>query len=230
MLEILSKIADLLLSGSERIRTIRDNAKRREFGKNLLNCYLRVLEVVTTGQEIVKELEYYVERSGRYQASGKEFRHSTYSIRALFKKQSINLHRLSGAIIRIYSEISVLNPDVGFELKNLIWEKRNIISRLGDLLGSGCYYAGPELKAPPGQYGSLYVSRLEQMDSHILHLNDEWKHEKFQQINKYLREREPRKQLEKLQVCAMQIRKLIVKYLTIEEILWSVEDFDDTDI
>ena len=60
-----------------------------------------------------------------------------------------------------------------------------------------------------------------------IYLTDEWTDTMLELVLKYLEERQARRHLSELKKCADELREIIVSKLSIEDILWTTENFKD---
>lgn len=230
MFEIITKIIELLLSGSKRIQEEKVNKRRKEYSKTLLDTYLRLIEVITTGNIIIEELEYYVDRCRRYQARGENIDHGTFNLQIRLNEQGLNLIRLSSSLREASKEMAVFLPDAGEKIYELVSNKRHALWRLANILGQGYCYLGLEPDTTPflerlRQSQTRSLDDMTEMKLDSVFLDDEWDNRHADKIEAYLAERQPKEQLRILRQSSMELRDLLVKSATLDEILWSVDDF-----
>ena len=81
MFTLLEKIANLLLVFTKSHLEHQDRTLRRVFGESILTCYLRLLEVISTGELILDQLEYLL---GSYQRDRLRLPDDYWEHRALY--------------------------------------------------------------------------------------------------------------------------------------------------
>ena len=232
MFEIISRLIELLLNGSKRIKEEKQEGRRRSMGTALLSCYLRILEVIATGRSLVRQLEYYAERAERYTQAGKQFSHGMFEVQVLCNQQGVNLSRLSVSLSEVARYLAVLDPDVGRDLSRFVEGKIHAIWRLANLAGTGFHYVGeeslqdlvPELRSD--HWSSVTReswSVFESMKGESIRIEDEWDASQLDSVNAYLRIREPTRRLDELKEAAMKLRRVIVDNLSLDEVLWTLD-------
>lgn len=227
MLEVISRLFELLLRGAKGAYTWREAERKDLFGKQLLACYQDLLEVNAAGVKIVHELAYFVDRANRYQVSGAAFTHGTWEIRVLCNRQGHNLDRLTSDVWPIARALDVFSPEVGQELLDLVWGKTHTLWCLTNLVGTGHYYLGTEA-ALLSAGRSPNTRAYEALKGDSIFLSAEWDLRDLPLVERYLQQRDPTTQLARLQRCAPELRRLIVDNFSLNEILRSIDDVGST--
>jgi hypothetical protein len=224
VLEVLTRVLDLLIRGGTAFQKRREKERRDEFGKAMLQCYLRITEVVATAKLIITELEYFVERAERYRERAEVFDHGTYNLQVLCNKQGYNLDRLAGAVRSIAPQIAVFSSDAGWQLEALVRGKMHTLWILTNLIGTGHYYVGPEDELLAAGDRGDWRLRYGALQNSSLFLADEWNLGNAPRVVAYLRDGHPSDHLKGLESSARELREFIVKNFSLDQILISIAE------
>jgi hypothetical protein len=239
MFTLLEKVAAFLLSATKTYQEYQDRKRLRTFGKRLTTCYLRLLEVIATGNEIVKALEFYVRRYEHHLSSGDDWVFDRGAVVRLIAEQSVNLRRLYRALDSVLMELRLLSPEVAAEIKISAVGKRASIGKFGalfgplwnhvDLLGKGRM---PTESSPAEAFTSEplpYEEFEEKYDAYLIsaykvvNVRSEWDRFVFERLKEYLAADSPRERLKTLEQCAQQLREVILQNFKLEDILWGMD-------
>jgi len=151
MLEYLLKLGELLLKGARAYRQRDTQERRSEFGRNLFECYFRLLDVLETGEVIVdflRTLEWCQERVANASAETSQtarnrdaeiLQDNRASFRGVLREQSMNMARLGESFSRIADELTVLAPGLEREVYKILGPKDTVVQALSTLLDRGFY-------------------------------------------------------------------------------------------
>lgn len=137
MLELIAKLAELLLGAGRALAKHRDTARKREFGAQLARAYLRLHDVQTNATAIVRGLTSYSEaaRDGDLYL----LRRERAGLSRLFHRQSADLRRLEETLRDLPPALHVFAPGLAQEIQALLHEKQPIIRFLATSLDSGLF-------------------------------------------------------------------------------------------
>jgi hypothetical protein len=222
MFSVLEKIAALILNASKLLQEQQDRNRRRTFGKALVTCYLRLLEVISMGEGIVDQFEFYFQGYDSDPDRQDYWEFCRKRLRVKLKNQSINLTRLIYELDSIVRELELIAPEMVEQLKRDISGKKR---RIGNLLALEVLRASLASAELPGQI-SLH-SDFDAEASSIIETESKWEKEMYETVRAYFVIDRPHETLNVLRNHAKEIRNLIVQNFKLEEILWSADHFDD---
>lgn len=207
MFELIIKLADLLLKGGKAYEERRMAERRKEFGKCLVMCYLRLVEIIAVGNKIVATLKQ-IESS--FHADFSYFSIDLSDVGRYLRRQSINLNRLRGSLDDIVIELRVIAPDVAEEIAFLCDVKKGRVKDLERNLSLHVF-----------NYGQQYDigSRLK-VDGPLTIKETE-------SFIEYLRSGQPQSLLEKLRKNAEELRGLITNSFELDEVLFGVDSYKE---
>ena len=247
MIDILVKITELLVSSVKSYSDAHDVRRKREFGQALTACYLRLLEVYFSGSAIVDHLEYF--EQGFRQRSEQGWKHRHDSLISDLEKQYLNLIRLGRAIQKVAKELCILDPKIAVILGSLVKSKKNAIAELAYSMYGGNVPLGfevtnedldtflnkislqpqePEFKRERYFETEMFnIGLSTTIRSEFVSTEKDWELDEYKIVENYLNSNQPRKRLADLKENADQLRKLLLEHFDLDDILWSVDKFDD---
>lgn len=223
MFDLLAKIAELLLKIPKAYQEQHDLKRKREFGQDLITCYLRLLEVTYTAEEILSQLEFFTRRFKKHLELNDDWVYWTGELRSHLEKQSLNIIRLGHSMQSIAEELFVLLPETSREIETLARGKRNAISTLSKILACGemPIYFNVDMAAARSTHGA------ESLLGRSVTTESDWNEDVYEQVQAYLDSDVIYERVAKLKECAVQLRTLLSDNFRIEDILWSVDKFRD---
>lgn len=247
MLEILIKVIDPLIKAIELFSNKKSTKRKKEFGALLIVCYLRLIDVIKAAESILSTLEFW--KDSKKPVSNGEKPTSWSSIEHKLIEQKYNLLKLKWALNDIAKEIYVLNPEIALDLYELILGKSSalsiLITQISDLKHKRWEHYYPfniEFTNVPirdfidkDKSIKLADDFDDQLFAYIHTLPKNVKVEKLmsslentsfviEKIALYFEMEQPRSRLRKLKECAAGIRETMLKYYSIDEILFVIDD------
>jgi len=205
-----------------------DRHLKRAFGASLVKCYLRLIEVVSTGKKIIKHLDFYLVAGRSVRApNDKEWWDYWFNeFEDTLRRQSINLERLINTMGEMREELCVFAPEVAELLPLTATRKQLRVGRLWALVSVL-------------RRGELPIDFLPESRRHFgaeigeyeaVQLEPGWNQAIDEKLFKYLDTDNPIEQLNKLQEYAKQLHQLIIQHFKVEEILYGIDDFHDDEL
>ena len=233
MLDLVVKLIDSFIKGVEALAQRRDRKMKKEFGRDLVECYLRLLEIVNTGDAILRDLRYFVRRYAEHVERQDSWKYDPGELLQLLGRQSINLDRLGLLLGSLEHELRLLVPETAATLPRLFTFKSHTLTGVSRLFANGCIPLRVELG--PLSDDSVRLLQLQGMNNRewiwkeitdveqVSHPN-EWGPAQMHLLREFL-DREPEKLLSELERQATCLRPIILDRFALSEILWSVEEF-----
>jgi hypothetical protein len=241
MFELVIRIGEIIL-GASRLYSNRSRKRRKQdFGKMIVTVYIRLLEIINTGQEILDSLSF-LEKTSKdpSQAGWTEFR--IERIQRLLREQEVNLTRLAVSANKIADELSILGTEDTSQLLKLVSLKRGVITNLAIIMGSGWIVYDISFdeglvseksekflrecrSAAMGSDEGVDMTKLQSQvgGAELIHIVAET--DQIEKIRRFLKTKYPRDQLDELRTYARSLHDLIKSHFSIEEVLWSVDQF-----
>src|SRR5215208_4404631 len=205
MFTFIEKMASLLLSATKAFQEHQDRKRRRDFGKDLFDCYLRLIEIISTGKGILQELEFYDRRFREHLLRQDNWVYIRSGLERLLINQSINLERLGQAYSSIRYEMQVLAPDIAEEMSLRIHYKLDAIHSLTGLFRSGKL---------PTKFNLIKLKQEEQtwleeqrLECEMIDTALEWDKSVYDEVQAYLVSEVPRERIKTMERSASQIRE-----------------------
>jgi hypothetical protein len=239
MFEILKILIDTVgkALSPQAIAGYRKKKKLADLGKELFLLYSHLNEVIVTGYDIVSALETYVQRMGRHLSHSDDAYALTAGswIRFRLVLQRVNLARLGGTLQRLSRELSILDGESYRRLRPLLDGKRNALDTLLTILGGG------QLPLVMADEESI-LQRIDSQkaDDHfgmdireeigrelrriVIPTTVQWDGVVYEQVRRYLTDRNPRGQLKQLEEAAKQLHTTLKSSFDISDILLKVSD------
>lgn len=223
MLDILARAGELLLTLVTQHREKKDHKTKRRFGVLVISCYLRLLEVIETADDIQRELEYFDRRFKEHLDFQDNWTYWRSSISEILGRQCVNLRRFEYALRRIRREMRVLAPDLARELEDLVEPKMSILSQLWALLSDEKLPLETHLEEFPDAIRHM-IGRPK-LAARTVNVADEWGIEVYDNVHSYLKNEEPRHALESMKRGAEALREELLRHFGLEDVLWAVKEF-----
>lgn len=259
MIEIIATLTGLLFSSVKSYLDGKDLRKKREFGKAITGCYLRLLEVTRTSWDISSELAHFADSYKRkiQESADPRWAYKLDKLLHLLHKQSINLIRLGKVLQPLEFELRVLNPDIAMRLAVLVRGKKSVIRQLAQLFSNGYYpYAGELIEKGYAFFGDRTYEEISQeirsrlsastqspIDDlsvfrralDVCLVDDDLSVNSLEVCTSHYEQMyenagnasTPGMRFEELVKSSEQLRRVIVENFQLEDILWSVWEFQD---
>lgn len=222
MYELIGLIGKILVKGLnlEDLSQIYDKKKLREIGARLFLFYVHLSDIVVDGEKIMRHLEEYVEDRNSY--------HSR-AVMSNVVEQRISLEKLEREIRQLAIHLQVLDAKSYRELDSLIFEKRNILNTLLELMHLGFpLLSSSDIRTLTGEYRDTRGRRIRrraairEVEARIL--STSWDENTSGQIEKYLEEGKPWKNLEEIRGVLEQLRIALESNFSIDDILLGISE------
>lgn len=235
MFTLLEKFGSFFLNALKTIQEQEDRHRRREFGEILITCYLRLIEVISKGREIIGELDSFISTHDRYPSRPDYLNQYHRNVGMLLLQQTINLRRLLVEFSKIQRELRILAPDMAAQMERKMAGKlRDIgdLARVNSLIGRlsqkelPTQFVFDEDREKEGWAGEVrYITIETPVNSFAT--EEPWGVEMYKRINEYFAVDEPHKRIIALESYADELRGIITSQFKLEEILWSAKNFRD---
>lgn len=223
MFTLFEKIAGLLLNWMKIYQEQQDRELKRAFSKDIVECYLRLIEVISTGKKIIDDLEFYLSERSRIDSTDNDYWiYLGDNLENTLIEQSINVNRLAKAMLPIRSELCVFAPEVAELLPRTATHKVKYVGRLWGLV-----HSLREGNLPVIFLSDVPSDKFACQERYYEIMITDWNPKTYKKVFAYLERDNPRENLDKLAECAKQIHEIIIHQFKIEEILWSIDDFKD---
>jgi hypothetical protein len=247
MFEIIKVLVEYLskLINPTELSKLKRQKDMRELGCQLLILYVRLNEIIVTGEEIIRGLERYVERTEADLAQGETSEWllkwgSNFILPNLLKQHS-NIDRLNQALTDFHEELAIIDADAYLKLHYLLVAKRSAIDQLLEIVADGNmplggpteeeikeYLEDPSLGRAfrPTRYErSEFADRIGwELRRDAIPISKPWNNDVYRQVKEDLDSRKPREQLKYIYAVATQLRESLEKYFSITDILLEVGD------
>jgi hypothetical protein len=221
MLDVIVQIATLLKDGLPLFQGQTEKNRKRTFGKAAVTCYLRLLEVIAAAESIRLQVEFFHRRFKEHLDRADDWEYDRRDLQNALKKQSINLMRLGWALKAIRVEMEILAPHIARRITMLVERKRNVVARLAEYCASGRL----PLRITIGDSAKPWCAP--EVTAELVDTRPIWELDTHQRLDQYLEDAAPADRIRALQETAATMRELLVKTFTLDELLWSTEQFND---
>jgi hypothetical protein len=136
MLDVLTRVLDLILRGADDLEDRRNRAARVRFAQELLTVYVGTLRVIETGEEIVYWLEQLVIDYADPNRHDRGIGRFVSYIQAECHEQAKNIAQLDKPLLAIVLPLRVFDPEAADRLGEMLDQKISLIFELADALDS----------------------------------------------------------------------------------------------
>ncbi len=227
MFSILERIAGLFLDATKAYQEYQNSKRRKIFALRLTTAYLRLLEVIATGENIIKGLQLFI-TIWEIPEKRDDWRYRKSDLINALQKQVMNLNRFQQALSAVVAEMEILSPGSAGDLGRIVRLKQLVVlNSISTLLQNG------HLPIKYDVRGTLDIDnsgkRLWETDVDTLRFSKEntWDEKVYDKLKSYLGPRARSDEITKLKQHARLIRKLIVDNYELDEILWATDYFID---
>ena len=247
MFELIKVLVDYLgklLSPAELLK-LKKEKDLRELGSRLFILYVRLNEIIVTGEKIIEDLEFFVSRRESELSMGER---NEYTLDwgkkvmvSTLGRQQANIARFSLALQGVHFQMAIVDSDAYWKLEYLLHAKKTALAFLLDVLNDGkITLSGPTEQELKGHLEKLDIERVKsarwiaglefsrqvgkELVRDVVSVSGTWDNDVYSRIKTYLEKRKPRDQLKSLYAVATQLRKSLEKYLSVTDILLEVAD------
>ncbi|MDQ5822796.1 MAG: hypothetical protein M3441_01115 [Chloroflexota bacterium] len=252
MFEMLTKIIELIMQGTDKYSERKTEAIKRQFGNALITCYLWLLDIISHGWNIADTIQSAVMLYDTDRPVTEIEANYKNQLNVQLKIQAESLTNLMFALYEIEKVLAVYAPDVAKHLSVLSVGKRLRIKNLGliinpliDKLEAGglpvaldtsdwSYTQTLALEADPsgGSAQNTWLHTLAENavakrtrsedEASFISARAEWTATTMQSLKLYLDTDHPQERLHKLEEQAQEMRKFLLENFELEDVLWSV--------
>jgi hypothetical protein len=244
LIKVLVEYLGKLINPAE-LSKLKKSKDIRELGCQLLILYVRLNEIIVTGEEIIRNLERYVERMEADLARGETSEWlpkwgSNFVLPNLLKQHS-NIDKLNQLLTNFHRELVIIDADAYLKLQYLLVAKRSVIDQLLEIMAAGSMPLGGPTEEkikehledsslvrsfrPTRNERSEFADRIGwELKREAISISEPWTNAVYRQIKEDLNSRKPREQLKHIYAVATQLRGSLEAHFSITDILLDVGD------
>jgi hypothetical protein len=134
MFDFLAKLAEILIEGLSTYSEKKIQAKKQKFGRDLVGCYLALMDITKLGWEICEYLEQLALNYDELDHSPR--RDLIWGLRERLAWQATNLRQLSYSMEQLHTALKVLDPDLRHRLYLSAERKGFLVEQLSSVISS----------------------------------------------------------------------------------------------